>query len=161
VREEGSPSPGSQTSGPPRIAKLPYDSSLETSMRPLRSLRVIPVVLIAIALLPSTIVAQDKSVDLTGKWLFTVTTDAGTGTPTVTLAQKGDSLTGHYSSQVLGESELKGSVKDQKFTFTFRTDVQGTTLVVTYSGTVESKEALKGTVDLGGMGNGTFTAKRM
>lgn len=113
-----------------------------------------------IGLVPATSAAQDKTADLTGKWAFTVTTDAGTGSPTVTLKQQGDSLTGHYSSQLLGEAELKGTASSQKFTFTFRTDVQGTALAVTYTGTVEGKDSLKGTVDLGGMGSGTFTAKR-
>lgn len=113
-----------------------------------------------IGLVPATSAAQDKTVDLTGKWAFTVTTDAGTGSPTVTLKQQGDSLTGHYSSQLLGKAELKGTASSQKFTFTFRTEVQGTALAVTYTGTVESKDSLTGTVDLGGMGSGTFTAKR-
>jgi hypothetical protein len=106
--------------------------------------------------------AQDAStaINLTGKWTFTVTTDAGTGSPTVTFAQKGDTLTGHYSSQALGEADLKGTVKDNKVTFSFRTNVQGTALTVTYSGTVESSTSLKGTLDLGGMASGTFTAKK-
>jgi hypothetical protein len=101
-----------------------------------------------------------KAVDVTGKWLFTVTTDGGSGTPTVTLKQQGDSLTGHYSSQVFGEADFKGAVKDAKINFSIKAEVQGTSLVVTYSGTVESNDAMKGTVDLGGMGTGTFTAKR-
>jgi len=130
----------------------------------MQSLRVLLTTILTVstvALLPSTSVAQaEKRADLTGKWLFSVNTDGGTGTPTVTLKQQGDSLTGHYSSQLLGEVDLKGSVKDQKFSFTFRTEVQGTALTVTYSGTVESKDSLKGTVDLGGMATGTFTAKR-
>jgi len=129
-----------------------------------QSLRVLLTTILTVstvALLPSTSVAQaEKRADLTGKWVFSVNTDGGTGTPTVTLKQQGDSLTGHYSSQLLGEVDLKGSVKDQKFSFTFRTEVQGTALTVTYSGTVESKDSLKGTVDLGGMATGTFTAKR-
>ena len=99
-------------------------------------------------------------VDLTGKWLFTVQTDNGTGTPTVTLKQQGDSLSGHYSSQLLGERELSGTVKDNRITFKFATELQGTSLTVTYSGTIESKDALKGSVDLGGYAGGTFTAKR-
>ena len=122
---------------------------------------IVPVVVLATAALPSASGAQSSpSVDLTGKWLFTVNTDAGTGTPTVTLTQKGDSLTGHYSSQVLGEAELKGSVKDGKFSFTVQANVQGTAVAVTYNGTIESKDALKGSVDLAGMASGTFTAKR-
>lgn len=102
----------------------------------------------------------DTKVDLTGKWAFDVTTSAGNGTPTVTLTQKGDTLTGHYSSQALGEADITGSVKDGKFTFKATVSVQGTSFDVTYSGTVESRDALKGTVTLGELGSGTFTAKR-
>jgi hypothetical protein len=102
----------------------------------------------------------DAKIDVTGKWLFSVTTDAGTGTPTVTLKQQGDSLSGHYSSQALGEADLKGTVKERKISFNFRVEIQGTALTVTYVGTVESKDAMKGTIDIGGAATGTFTAKR-
>ena len=104
--------------------------------------------------------AQGAKVDLTGKWAFTVQTDAGTGTPTVTLKQEGDKLTGHYSSQVLGEADLTGAVKGQQFDFSFSANAQGTSLDVKYTGTIENKDSLKGTLDLGGLGSGTFTAKR-
>jgi hypothetical protein len=121
----------------------------------------VPMVVLATASIPSSSAAQSSPrVDLTGKWLFTVTTDGGSGTPTVTLTQKGDSLTGHYSSQLLGEADLKGTVKDGKFSFALQGSVQGTAVPVTYTGTIESKDALKGSVDLGGMASGTFTAKR-
>jgi hypothetical protein len=110
---------------------------------------------------PDVALAQaNAKVDVTGKWLFTVTTDGGSGTPTVTLKQTGDSLSGHYSSQVFGEVDLTGNVKGKELTFSFTSSVQGTSLKVTYSGTIESNDALKGTVDLGGLGSGTFTAKR-
>jgi len=107
-----------------------------------------------------SLAAQGAKVDLTGKWAFTVQTDAGTGTPTVTLKQEGEKLTGHYSSQTLGEAELTGTVKDGKIAFAFTADLQGNKVEVKYSGTVENKDALKGTVDIGGLGTGTFTAKR-
>jgi len=98
--------------------------------------------------------------NVTGKWLFTVETSAGSGMPTVTLKQEGETLTGHYSSEQLGEADLKGSVKGAAITFAFGTDVQGTHLDVTYSGTIEGKDSMKGKVNLGGLGEGTFTAKR-
>ncbi|MBV9881109.1 MAG: hypothetical protein JO180_11465 [Gemmatirosa sp.] len=117
-----------------------------------------------VAVLPRMAAAQASApaaaVDLTGKWQFSVTTDAGTGTPTVVLTQRGDSLTGHYSSQVLGEADVRGTVKDRRLTLSFTASVQGTSLVVTYAGTVESNDALKGSVDIGGQATGTFTAKR-
>jgi hypothetical protein len=104
-------------------------------------------------------VGQAK-VDITGKWLFTVTTGAGNGTPTVTLRQDGEKLTGHYSSSQLGEADLTGTVKGNTVRFAFGVDVQGTHLDVTYSGTIESPDSIKGTVNLGGLGDGTFTARR-
>jgi hypothetical protein len=107
------------------------------------------------------LVAQTSTkVDVSGKWLFTVQTDNGTGTPTVTFKQHGDSLSGHYSSQLLGERELTGTVKDNRITFKFATEVQGTALTVTYSGTIDTKDSMKGSVDLGGFASGSFTAKR-
>src|SRR4051812_24974923 len=119
----------------------------------LRSGLTVAVMFALTMLAPRALSAQ--KVDLTGKWAFAVMTSNGTGTPTLTLKQTGDSLTGHYSSQVLGEAELKGTVKEGKLSFSFNAEVQGTALVVTYTGTVESKDALKGTVDIGGQATGT------
>jgi hypothetical protein len=104
--------------------------------------------------------AQGGKTDVTGKWLFNVQTDAGTGTPTVTFKQDGEKLTGHYSSQTFGEQDLTGSVKGQDLRFTFSADLQGNSVVVTYTGKVESKDSIKGSVDIGGLAQGTFTAKR-
>ena len=97
----------------------------------------------ALAALASTHgAAQAAKIDVTGKWLFNVQTDAGTGTPTVTLKQDGEKLTGHYSSQQLGEAELTGTVKGSDIKFTFGTDVQGAHLDVTYTGTIKSKDSM-------------------
>jgi hypothetical protein len=103
--------------------------------------------------------AQAAKIDVTGKWLFTVDTTAGSGTPTITLQQQGEALTGHYSGQ-LGEADLTGSVKGQEIAFVFSVDAQGVRLNCTYTGSIESKDSLKGKVDISGLGNGTFTAKR-
>ena len=102
--------------------------------------------------------AQAK-VDVTGKWAFNVETAAGSGTPTMTFKQEGEKLTGHYSGQ-LGESDLTGTVKGADISYSFTIDAQGTMIKATYTGTVESKDALKGKVVLEGLGDGTFTAKR-
>ena len=44
--------------------------------------------------------------------------------------------------------------------FSFSADAQGTPLTVVYEGEVESNSSIKGKVDLGGVGSGTFTGKR-
>ena len=109
----------------------------------------------------STAAAQAVAkVDVTGTWTFTVTTSQGSGTPTVTFKQQGDSLTGHYSSQTLGEVDFKGTIKDAKIAFSFGTQVQGYDVNVTYAGTVENADSMKGTMSISGLGEGTFTAAR-
>jgi hypothetical protein len=102
---------------------------------------------------------QAAKVDVTGKWTFAVETGAGSGTPVMTFKQEGEKLTGHYSGQ-LGEADLTGTVKDQDIEFKFSVDAQGMTLNAIYSGTVDSKDSMKGKVNLVGLGEGTFTAKR-
>ena len=106
------------------------------------------------------VMAQDASkIDVTGKWTFQVETSAGGGTPTFTFKQDGEKLTGHYSGQ-LGEADFTGSVKGRDISLSFGVDVQGLQVDVTYAGTIESKDAMKGTVKLGVLGDGTFSAKR-
>ena len=122
--------------------------------------RIACVVALAVVVLTARGSAQSGKIDVTGKWLFSVQTDAGTGTPTVTLKQDGENLTGHYSSATLGEADLTGTLKGKDIKFAFKVDAQGTALDITYSGTVEDKDSIKGEVDLGGLGKGTFTAKR-
>ena len=102
--------------------------------------------------------AQAK-VDLTGKWLFSVQTEAGAGTPTVTFKQDGEKLTGHYSGQ-LGDVDITGTTKGADFSFSFSSDLQGNKLEVTYKGTIVDKDQLKGSLTIVGLGEGTFTAKR-
>lgn len=96
-------------------------------------------------------------VDITGTWIFTVETEGGSGTPTVTLKQDGEKITGHYSSATFGEVDLAGTLTGQALTFKFGSADVGE---VTYKGTVESANAIKGTLEIPGIGPGTFTAKR-
>lgn len=110
---------------------------------------------------PHLLLAQAAKVNLTGAWAFETMTEAGPGTPAVTLTQDGEKLTGHYSSATLGEADLSGSVKGNEFTFSFNANLQGQSVPVTYKGTVESATSLKGTLDVaGGVATGTFTAKK-
>ena len=105
---------------------------------------------------PARLLAQATNV--TGDWAFTVQTDQGAGTPTLTFKQDGEKLTGKYNGQ-LGNADLTGTVKGNAIHFTFTLDVQGQQAPVTYDGTVE-KNTMKGKMDIGGMVNGTFTATK-
>ena len=99
-------------------------------------------------------------VDVTGAWAFEVQTEAGAGTPLVTFKQDGEKLTGHYSSAVLGEAELAGSIKGTAIEFTVAASVQGNAIAVTFTGTVDDASSMKGKVSFAGLGEGTFTGKR-
>ena len=102
----------------------------------------------------------DKPIDVTGAWAFQIEIGGGTtGTPTVTFKQEGEKLTGNYSSQVLGEQQLTGTIKGNAISFGFTASFDGNAVKVTYSGTVE-KDTMKGTVTFGDLGEGTFSGKR-
>ena len=116
-------------------------------------------VVLALCAATTALAGQAAKVDVTGKWLFNVETAAGSGTPTITLKQDGEKLTGHYSGQ-LGEADLTGTIKGAEFTFKFVVDAQGNNLECTYKGTAEAKDALKGTLNIAGLADGTFTAKK-
>jgi hypothetical protein len=100
-----------------------------------------------------------EKVDVTGAWAFTIETGNGTASPSVTFKQDGEKLTGHYSSQVLGERDFTGTVKGNAINFTIDADIQGQAVKITYSGTVE-KDTMKGKVVFGELGEGTFTGKK-
>lgn len=99
------------------------------------------------------LLAQDK-IDVTGDWIFAVETSAGSGAPTFTFKQEGETLTGKYKGQ-LGEADVKGTVKGDKIEFAFEVSAG----LVVYSGTIE-KGTMKGKVSLGDQASGTWTAKR-
>jgi hypothetical protein len=113
-------------------------------------------VLVLAALIAAPSFAQGTNV--TGTWAFTVTTDQGSGNPTLTFKQEGEKLTGKYEGQ-LGAADLTGTVKGTAINFTFTLDVQGQQAPVTYAGTVE-KDSMKGTMNIAGMVNGTFTGTK-
>ena len=104
-------------------------------------------------------VGQDKPADVAGTWAITVEIGGNTGTPTLTLKQDGETLTGTYASQVFGEQKVTGTIKGNNITFGFTGAIEGTSVTVTYTGIVE-KATMKGKVTFGELGEGTFTAKK-
>jgi hypothetical protein len=108
----------------------------------------------------SVTAGQGTKANVTGEWVFTVQSAAGTSNPTVTLKQDGEKVAGRYSSQLMGEAELAGTVKGQAIEFIVSANVQGTKVELKYTGTVEGSDSMKGTLSAGDLGDGTFTAKR-
>src|SRR5438552_1555385 len=78
-------------------------------------------------------------VDIVGKWSFTVQSEVGNGSPTVTFSsQKGDSISGRYSSQALGEHDFVGTYKDGKIAFGFSAEAGGQTFSMSFAGSVDT-----------------------
>jgi len=107
---------------------------------------------------PQTPPAQEKpAATLTGTWAFEVQHSAGTSTPTVTITQTGEKLSGKYVGSY-GESVLTGSIKGAEFTFSVEIGTEQKVTVV-YAGTLAG-DTVKGSLTMGEMGEGTFTGKR-
>ena len=99
----------------------------------------------------SALFAQQAKI--TGTWNFSVETSAGSGSPTFILNQETEtSFIGTYKGQ-LGEAPVKGTIngKEVKFSFTVSDNL------IEYTGTWEGNN-MKGSVKLGSMAEGTFTA---
>ena len=127
----------------------------------MRTISSIVLILIAVLALPARPVAgpQDKPADVAGTWNIMLDIGGNTATPSVTLKQDGETLTGTYSSQMLGEQKVTGTIKGNAITFGFTASFDGNAVKVTYSGTVE-KATMKGKVTFGDMGEGAFSAKK-
>ncbi|HEY7497604.1 MAG TPA: hypothetical protein VH740_03785 [Vicinamibacterales bacterium] len=115
--------------------------------------------MVAAALALPAAAQTDKPADVSGAWALEIDTPNGKGTPTVTFKQDGEKLTGTYSSPVIGEHQLTGTIKGNNIAFGFETSFDGNKLAVKYAGTVE-KDTMKGKVDFGGAFEGAFTGKK-
>ena len=94
--------------------------------------------------------------ELGGTWNAAVDLGGvGSGAATFTFKQDGDKLTGTYAG-TFGQSPLKGTVKGNDAEWSFDNDQVGT---ITYKGVVDGTK-MKGSVQYGTVGSGTFTAEK-
>jgi hypothetical protein len=119
---------------------------------------VVTCVLVPVLMMVALTAGRAQAPSVSGAWAFTVDTGQGSGTPTIVFKQDGEKLTGQYEGQ-LGTSELEGTIKGSAIEFSFTINVQGQQAPVTYEGTVD-RDSMKGTMNIGGMLNGSFTARR-
>lgn len=96
--------------------------------------------------------------NITGVWNATVETAQGTGNPVFTFKQDGDKITGNYKG-TFGEAPLTGTLKGGDISFTFKVNMQGQNLDLTYNGKVDGSN-MKGKVKLGELGEADWTAKK-
>jgi hypothetical protein len=94
--------------------------------------------------------------DITGTWEFKVQTPRRNGSPSFTFKQEGEKLAGTYSG-LFGKAPLSGTVKGDQVEFSFKARFVGG---VQYSGTIEGPTSMKGNVEYGNLGKGTFTGTK-
>jgi hypothetical protein len=104
--------------------------------------------------------ASSSAASLTGAWTMSLNLDTVTATPSLTLKQDGEKLTGEYTSQQYGKFPLAGTVKGDAVDFSVTLNIEGNSVTGTYSGKLQPDGTIKGSVDIGGMMSGTFTATR-
>ena len=115
----------------------------------------------AIAIMIAVVAQSSAQTNMTGSWILEVSSDQGITMPELTLVQEGMKLTGHYSSDALGENDITGMVDGGNVTVSFEADLQGQSAPVSYKGTVDEEGVWSGTLDIaGGLLTGTFTAKK-
>jgi hypothetical protein len=115
---------------------------------------------VAVIMATGLSVAGQTPADVAGDWMLTVDTDQGITNPSVMLEQNGSELTGHYSSETLGEADVKGTVNGNDVMFSLSASAGGFDIEVIYTGTMQDDGTLSGQIDLGGLGGGTFTGQK-
>jgi len=127
----------------------------------LNNIRLVGNLVTAIAIMFAVVTQSSAQTNMTGSWILEVSSDQGITMPELTLVQEGMKLTGHYSSDALGENDITGMVDGGNVTVSFEADLQGQSAPVSYKGTVDEEGVWSGTLDIaGGLLTGTFTAKK-
>jgi hypothetical protein len=107
---------------------------------------------------PSPSPSSTPALSLTGPWAMTLETQMFNATPALDLVQQGEKITGTYEGRY-GKSQLTGTLKNRILEFSFTMNAEGTDVVMKFSGEVSADfKSIKGDVDLGGMGEGTWSA---
>jgi len=127
----------------------------------LNNIRLVGNLVTAIAIMFAVVAQSSAQTNMTGSWILEVSSDQGITMPELTLVQEGMKVTGHYSSDALGENDITGMVDGNKVMVSFEADLQGQSAPVSYTGTVNEEGVWSGTLDIaGGLLTGTFKAKK-
>ena len=129
-----------------------------------RRLTLLTLPLLVVGLLVSRVSAQapSKTIDLSGKWNVVMELSIGTSNPVLTLKHEGDKVTGTYQGRY-GESKLTGKLgADRQLVFQVALEAEGQSATMYFTGEVaaDGQMITKGTVQIEGLGEGSWVAKR-
>jgi hypothetical protein len=113
-----------------------------------------------VLLLPA-MVSPVGPASVAGTWNLSTNVQGNTGTPTCTLKQEAEKLTGTCTGPNDTQSEVTGEVNETKLTFRYNIEWEGTPLTLVFNATLESDTSMKGTIEVQPMGvPGEFTATK-
>jgi hypothetical protein len=93
-----------------------------------------------------------------GDWELTIQSPTGTRSVPLTLKQEGETITGMFKGPQ-GELPVKGTLIGDELKFDFSIPIQGSSIDISMNGKV-ANDAVSGTAQFGGFGEGPFTMKR-
>jgi hypothetical protein len=99
-----------------------------------------------------------QKIDVTGVWDTIVESPQGAINVTTTFKQDGEKVTGTQASQ-MGELALEGTITGADLKFGMTLDMGGQTMSIMYAGKVDG-DTISGVFDFGGMGSGSWSAKK-
>lgn len=96
---------------------------------------------------------------VTGKWQVSLEMEVGTAAVVMVFKQDGDKLTGTYTGRY-GEYPLAGTIKGKALDFVVTINAEGTETKMHFIGELAATgDVIKGSADLGGMGEAGWIAK--
>ena len=99
--------------------------------------------------------------DISGVWNVDGSVEDHPVTPVCTLKQAAAKLTGSCKFDEEHVSEVAGEVKGKEVSWKFTVEYQGTQYTLTFTGTLDSDSAIKGSISVDPSGSdGEFTAKK-
>ncbi len=122
-------------------------------------MRVLGVILAAVAVLVSAPADGAAQADLNGIWDLTVMTDQGDQVLTINVVQDGQDLTVTGDAGEFGQFEMKGTVDGSNVRFAWELNFEGTPFDIVFTGTL-ADGAMSGSADFGGMAQGNWSAER-
>src|SRR5262249_12758656 len=93
-----------------------------------------------------------------GDWELTIQSPTGTRTVPLNLKQDGEKVTGVFKGPQ-GELPVEGTFVNDELKFMFSIPIQGASIDISMAGKV-ANDAVSGTAQFGGFGEGPFTMKR-
>ncbi len=113
--------------------------------------------LIGVFVLSFTLGANE--VNVTGKWVMTMTTPRGERVTNVEFIQKGEELTVITKNRDGEEIKSEGTVKGNKISWEITRETRRGTFTLSYEGTIDG-DSMSGEVTIGERGGMEWTAER-